>query len=42
MNAFITAGVIAAGLLAVAIWVEVRERRVAVGDGNYRNSGKTN
>lgn len=42
MNAFITAGVIAAGLLVVAIWVEIRERRVAVGDGNYRSSGKTN
>jgi hypothetical protein len=39
MNAFVTAIVIGAVLLAVAIWVEVRERRAAPGDGNYRSSG---
>jgi hypothetical protein len=39
MNAFVTAVLIGAALLAVAIWVEVRERRSAPGDGNYRSSG---
>jgi hypothetical protein len=39
MNAFVTAVLMGAALLAVAIWVEVRERRAAPGDGNYRSSG---
>jgi multisubunit Na+/H+ antiporter MnhC subunit len=42
MNAFVTAVVIGVALLAVAIWVEVRERRAAPGDGNYRSSGPPN
>jgi hypothetical protein len=41
MNAFITAGVVAAGLLVVAIWVEMRERGVTVINRNYRSSGKS-
>jgi hypothetical protein len=39
MNAFVTAVLMGAALLAVAIWVEVRERRAAPGDGSYRSSG---
>lgn len=39
MNAIVTAVVIGVALLAVAILVEVRERRGAPGDGNYRSSG---
>jgi hypothetical protein len=38
MNAFVTAGLIGIALLAVAVWVEIRERRTAPGDGDYRNS----
>ena len=41
MNAFITAGAVAAGLLAVAIWIEIRERGVAAIHRNYRSSGKS-
>ena len=29
MNALVTAAVIGAALLAIAVWIEVRERRVA-------------
>jgi hypothetical protein len=36
---FVTAGLVGFAMLALAIWVEVREQRVAPGDGNYRNSG---
>jgi multisubunit Na+/H+ antiporter MnhC subunit len=32
MNAFVTAVLIGAAMLAVAAWVEVRERRTAPGD----------
>jgi hypothetical protein len=39
MNAFVTAVLMGVALLAIAVWVEVRERRVAPGDGNYRSSG---
>ncbi len=39
MNAFGTAVFVGAALLAIAVWVEVRERRTAPGDGNYRSSG---
>jgi hypothetical protein len=39
MNAVVTAAVMVTGLLIVAIWVEIRERRVAPGDGDYRSSG---
>ena len=39
MNAILTAAVIGTTLLALAIWVEIRERRVAPGDGEYRTSG---
>jgi hypothetical protein len=39
MSAFVTAILIGVVLLAVAVWVEVRERRAAPGDGNYRSSG---
>ena len=39
MNAFATAVLVGAALLALAVWVEVRERRAAPGDGNYRSSG---
>jgi hypothetical protein len=39
MNPVITAILMGVALLAVAIWVEVRERRSAPGDGNYRSSG---
>lgn len=36
MNAVVTAILVGFALLAVAILVEVRERRSAPGDGNYR------
>lgn len=39
MNAILTAAVIGTALLALAIWIEIRERRVEPGDGNYRSSG---
>jgi hypothetical protein len=39
MNALVTAVVMGAALLAVAVWIELRERRVAPGDGDYRSSG---
>jgi len=39
MNAFVTAALIGIALLAVAVWVEVRERRAEPGDGSYRGSG---
>ena len=39
MNAFVTAVLMGVALLAIAVWVEVRERRPAPGDGNYRSSG---
>lgn len=41
MTAVVTAAVIGTTLLAVAIWVDVRERRPAVGDGTYRSSGNS-
>jgi hypothetical protein len=34
MNAVVAAAVMVTGLLIVAIWVEIRERRAASGDGN--------
>jgi hypothetical protein len=40
MSALLAAAVIGTGLLAVAIWVEIRERRAAPGDGSYRSSRK--
>jgi len=40
MSAFVTAILMGAALLAVAVWVEVHERRAAPGDGNYRSSGQ--
>lgn len=36
MNALVTAILVGFALLAVAIWVEVGERRSAPGDGSYR------
>jgi hypothetical protein len=39
MNAILTAAVIGTAFLALAIWIEVRERRVEPGDGSYRSSG---
>jgi hypothetical protein len=39
MSVVITPVLIGIALLGVAIWVEVRERRSAPGDGNYRSSG---
>jgi hypothetical protein len=39
MNAFATAVLAGVAMLALAVWVEVRERRAATGDGNYRSSG---
>jgi hypothetical protein len=39
MAALVTAAVIGTALLALAVWIELRERRDAPGDGNYRNSG---
>jgi hypothetical protein len=39
MNAVVTAVMMGAALLTVAIWVEIRERRAAPGDGDYRSSG---
>jgi multisubunit Na+/H+ antiporter MnhC subunit len=39
MNAILTAAVIGTGLLALAIWIEIRERRVESGDGSYRSPG---
>ncbi|HLK52442.1 MAG TPA: hypothetical protein VKU42_03245 [Candidatus Angelobacter sp.] len=39
MNALVTAVVMAAALLAVAAWIEVRERRPSPGDGDYQSSG---
>jgi hypothetical protein len=39
MDALVTAVLVGAALLAVAVWVEVRERRTAPGDGNYRSFG---
>jgi hypothetical protein len=37
MNASVTAISMGVALLAVAVWVEIRERRAAPGDGNYRS-----
>jgi hypothetical protein len=39
MAAFVTAAVIGTALLTLGIWIEFRERLVAVGDGDYRHSG---
>jgi hypothetical protein len=39
MDAFVTAVLIGIAMLVVAVWIEVRERRAAPDDGNYRNSG---
>jgi len=39
MSALVTAAVIGTALIALAIWIEIRERGAAPGDGNYRNSG---
>jgi len=39
MHAIVTAVVIGVALLVVAVVVEVRERRGAPGDGNYRSNG---
>jgi hypothetical protein len=36
MMSFMGAAAIGLGLLIVAVWVEIRERRVAIGDGDYR------
>jgi hypothetical protein len=38
MSALLTAAVIGTALLALAIWIEIRERRVEPGDGRYRSS----
>jgi hypothetical protein len=40
MSALVTAAAIGAALLTLAIWVEIRERRAAPGDGSYQSSGK--
>jgi hypothetical protein len=40
MSALLTSAVIGIALLAIAIWVEIRERRAAPGDGSYRSSGR--
>jgi multisubunit Na+/H+ antiporter MnhC subunit len=39
MDAILTAAVIGTALLALAIWIEIRERQVKPGDGSYRSSG---
>jgi hypothetical protein len=39
MNAFVTAVLVGVAMLALAVWIEFRERRPAPGDGNYRSSG---
>jgi len=39
MNAIVIAILLGLALLALAILIEVRERRSAPGDGNYRGSG---
>jgi hypothetical protein len=41
MSAAITAVLIGAGLLALAIWIEIREGRAAPGDGDYRGPRKS-
>jgi multisubunit Na+/H+ antiporter MnhC subunit len=38
MSAVLTAAVIGTALLALAIWIEIRERRAAPGDGTYQSS----
>jgi len=42
MSVLITVAAISTGLLALAIWVEIRERRGAVGDGDYKSSQNLN
>lgn len=39
MDAVVIAVLMVTALLIVAIWVEIRERRAAPGDGDYRSSG---
>jgi hypothetical protein len=39
MSALVTAAVIGTVFVTLAIWIEIRERGAAPGDGNYRNSG---
>jgi hypothetical protein len=39
MSALVTAAVIGTALLALAGWIEIRERRVAPGDGDYKRTG---
>ena len=41
MAALVTAALVGMGLLTLAIWIEIRERRTAPGDGAYRSSGKS-
>jgi hypothetical protein len=38
MSALVTAAAIGTVLLVLAIWIEIRERGAAPGEGNYRNS----
>ena len=39
MDAFVTAVLVGVAMLVLAVWVEVRERRAAPGDGDYRSLG---
>ena len=39
MNAVVTAVLVGVAMLVLAVWVEVRERRAAPGDGDYRSLG---
>ena len=39
MNAVIAAVVMGLAFLALAVWIEIRERRVSPRDGEYRSAG---
>jgi hypothetical protein len=39
MHAIVAAVIIGVALLVIAVVVEIRERRGAPGDGNYRSTG---
>lgn len=39
MNAVVTAVLVGVAMLVLAVWVEVRERRAAPGDGDYHSLG---
>lgn len=39
MTPVVTVVIMGAALLTLAIWIEIRERRSALGDGSYQRSG---